>query len=141
MQTFLPYDDYKKSAKCLDYRRLGKQRVECYQILITLYTKRKAWSNHPATKMWRGYEIELCEYAIEMCNEWIKRGYKDNLSLKINNIKDLFVNKYKIVNLPHWINDIRVYESHKSRLLQKDNIWYSQFDWNVDCNLPYFWPV
>ena len=28
MQTFLPYKDFGKTAKCLDYRRLGKQRVE-----------------------------------------------------------------------------------------------------------------
>ena len=57
MQTFLPYPDFKKTAKCLDYRRLGKQRVECKQILNALQ-KRKGgitkggWVNHPATKMW-----------------------------------------------------------------------------------------
>ena len=28
MQTFLPYPDFKQSAACLDYSRLGKQRVE-----------------------------------------------------------------------------------------------------------------
>ena len=33
MQTFLPYPDFVKSAQCLDYRRLGKQRVEAKQIL------------------------------------------------------------------------------------------------------------
>jgi hypothetical protein len=27
MQTFLPYPSFVKSAKCLDYRRLGKQRA------------------------------------------------------------------------------------------------------------------
>ena len=36
MQTFLPYSDFIKSAKCLDYRRLGKQRVEAWQIYNTL---------------------------------------------------------------------------------------------------------
>jgi hypothetical protein len=36
MQTFLPYPDFKKSIKALDYRRLGKQRVEAYQIIRTL---------------------------------------------------------------------------------------------------------
>ena len=33
MQTFLPYPDFARSARCLDNRRLGKQRVESYQIL------------------------------------------------------------------------------------------------------------
>lgn len=36
MQTFLPYEDYEESAKSLDYRRLGKQRVETYQLLKVL---------------------------------------------------------------------------------------------------------
>lgn len=36
MQTFLPFSDFKKSAESLDYRRLGKQRVECLQILAAL---------------------------------------------------------------------------------------------------------
>ena len=33
MQTFLPYSDFIKTARCLDYKRLGKQRVEAKRIL------------------------------------------------------------------------------------------------------------
>ena len=33
MQTFLPHRSFSKSAETLDYRRLGKQRVEAKQIL------------------------------------------------------------------------------------------------------------
>lgn len=33
VNTFLVYSDYEKSASCLDRARLGKQRVEAYQIL------------------------------------------------------------------------------------------------------------
>ena len=36
MQTFLPYPDFAKSAMCLDNKRLGKQRIECLQILKAL---------------------------------------------------------------------------------------------------------
>jgi hypothetical protein len=39
LQTFLPYADFVKTAKCLDYRRLGKQRVEAFQILNILEGK------------------------------------------------------------------------------------------------------
>jgi hypothetical protein len=57
MQTFLPYYSFEESAKCLDYRRLGKQRVEVYQIINILEGKNKTngWVNHPAVKMWIGY--------------------------------------------------------------------------------------
>ena len=36
MQTFLPYPSFYFSAKSLDNKRLGKQRVEVLQILKTL---------------------------------------------------------------------------------------------------------
>jgi hypothetical protein len=50
MQTFLPYPDSKKSIQTLDYRRLGKQRVEAYQILRAI-TYGSGWRYHPVTKM------------------------------------------------------------------------------------------
>ena len=37
MQTFLPYPDFKKSLQTLDYRRLGKQRIEAYQIIFLFH--------------------------------------------------------------------------------------------------------
>ncbi|MFN7881952.1 MAG: pyrimidine dimer DNA glycosylase/endonuclease V, partial [bacterium] len=33
MQTFLPSPSFAESARILDNKRLGKQRVECKQIL------------------------------------------------------------------------------------------------------------
>jgi len=36
MQTFLPYDNFSMSARVLDNKRLGKQRVEALQILKVL---------------------------------------------------------------------------------------------------------
>ena len=56
MQTFLPYPDFQKTAQCLDNKRLGKQRVEARQIISTLEGKSNGWRNHPAVKMWKGYE-------------------------------------------------------------------------------------
>lgn len=79
MQTFLPYSDFAKCARVLDRQRLGKQRVECKQILVACAYGSKGWVNHPIVKMWRGYEFNLRQYAIAICNEWISRGYKDNL--------------------------------------------------------------
>ena len=38
MQTFLPYADFERSAKSLDYKRLGKQRVEAMQLIKAIET-------------------------------------------------------------------------------------------------------
>ena len=64
MQTFLPYQDFAKTAACLDYRRLGKQRIEAKQIYLALTVKDYGWKQHPAVKMWAGYECLLLIYGI-----------------------------------------------------------------------------
>ena len=44
MQTFLPHRDFEQSAKCLDMKRLGKQRVEAYQLLLIMHDpNKKGW--------------------------------------------------------------------------------------------------
>lgn len=134
MQTFLPYPDFKLSAACLDYRRLGKQRVEAYQILKVLNGESSAWSKHPATKMWMGYADALKMYGYAICSEWIARGYKDSL------LKHFVLDNISNVILPPWIGDDAFHASHRSNLLRKDFQFYSQFNWQDRNDLPYIWP-
>lgn len=140
MQTFLPSPSFAESASILDNKRLGKQRVECKQILKALrgeYAKTGAWVNHPATKMWRGYEWALCQYAATICEEWIKRGFKDSLLPYFIG----YIPKYN-PKFPTWIDDRPdVFASHRSNLLRKDANYYRQFKWREDASLPYVWPV
>jgi len=136
MQTFLPFRSFKDSAISLDYKRLGKQRVETYQILNALDGKSKGWVNHPATKIWRGYEGALCVYGMTMCREWIERGYKDSL-LPI--FRDRFLT-IEFFELPPIIGDARFHLSHKSNLIRKDPVFYRPiFGIEIPDNLPYYW--
>jgi hypothetical protein len=80
MQTFLPYADFERCAATLDSRRLGKQRVEAFQILRALRGEGRGWRNHPAVLMWRGYEDALGLYLNAMIAEWERRGYRNNVS-------------------------------------------------------------
>lgn len=142
MQTFLPYSDFKMSAAVLDYRRLGKQRVEAWQILNALrgVSKGKGWVNHPATRMWRGYEDALTLYGIAMCEEWINRGYNDNM---LPRFKELLPNGNIIygVSLPPWLGSEKFHRSHRSNLLRKKPEFYREF-WPKETDaLEYVWPV
>jgi len=147
MQTFLPYPDFKKSAKCLDWRRLGKQRVEAYQILRILcgVNEGNGWVNHPAVRMWEGYEWALFDYICEICLEWIEvRGYKDTIYDKIDLLPipgdpNLAINLN--LPMPPWFGDASFHASHRSNLLRKDPEWYGQFGWTEPNDLAYVWPV
>ncbi len=77
MQTFLPYEDFVASAAVLDDRRLGKQRVETYQILRALTWPAYGWKNHPAVRMWRGFTPALVRYGLDVCDAWEARGRAD----------------------------------------------------------------
>lgn len=133
MQTFLPYDDFRRSASCLDMRRLGKQRVEAKQLLAALRGNSTGWVNHPATKMWRGCESCLRLYKDAMIHEWVDRGYKNTMPLTSDINHDLVT--------PLWIGDPDFHDRHKSQLLAKDPEWYEQFEWDVEPGLPYLWPI
>lgn len=139
MQTFLPYKSFEKSAKILDYRRLGKQRVETYQILKALSNPNYGWQNHPAVKMWRGYEPALILYGYAICREWINRGYKDTCEHKIT----LFARKYPVglkVKMPKWLtSDFCI--SHQSNLVRKFPEYYKKYFPNVSPNLNYIWGI
>ena len=134
MQTFLPYKSFNESFKVLDYRRLGKQRVEAYQILNVLLgrTKTKGWVNHPATKMWKGYENALKQYHNECIEHWVARGYNNNM--KFEKIEGDIV-------YPHWLGDDVFHSAHRSNLLRKDKEFYSKYMWIETDNMEYYWPV
>lgn len=130
MQTFLPYRFFDETAKCLDYRRLGKQRVECMQILKAL-KKGGAWANHPSTLMWKGYEECLKVYMNEIITQWVSRGYKNTMELNDINIKEL--------RLPPWLGG-PIHSTHRAALLFKNFEFYKQYNWEEEPKIEYFWP-
>ena len=136
MQTFLPYPSFEKSAHCLDSKRLGKQRVECKQIMLALENPNYGWQHHPATKMWRGYEQALAMYGAAVCEEWLSRGYVDNLLPFFMDHYPLFM-AYK---LPPWLGNEALHLSHRSNLLRKMPSHYRPLWPNDPDDLPYVWP-
>lgn len=139
MQTFLPYDNFHDSARVLDRQRLGKQRVETWQILRALTGESKGWVNHPATKMWRGHEYALAVYGAVMCQEWIDRGYKDTLKERF--IRFMVDAPFTNITAPALLGVEAFHVSHQSNLLRKDPEHYSQYFTGVPDDLPYLWEL
>ena len=136
MQTFLPYPDYIRSVQSLDYRRLGKQRVEAMQIINILDGKQTSagWKNHPACKMWVGYTNSLKYYCNCCIDEWIKRGFKNTMQ------------RYDIVTNypdPWWLGNEGLHRAMRSGLIEKDETFYlPKFpDDKGYNNSKYWWPV
>ena len=133
MQTFLPYPDFKRSLAALDYKRLGKQRVEARQILGILRGQPSRWAAHPAVRMWRGFEDALVVYYNAALEEWAARGYRNIILQPLPECADPV--------MPPWLGRKDFHASHRSKLLAKNPIYYSRFGWKEEPGLPYVWPV
>lgn len=123
--------DFAVVAQSLDNKRLGKQRVEAYQILNCLAGKSDGWSNHPATRMWTNYMGALCDYGIAICLEWRNRGYNDSLLFKFLDANTGIHTK------PWWVQDSLLHLTHQSNLMRKAPKFYTYM---VPDNIPYVWP-
>ena len=145
MQTFLPLPGYLRSARVLDDKRLGKQRVECKQILRALgvpvggVVGKGGWRHHPAVKMWRGHEYSLACYSIAVCEEWRRRGHSDSLLPQFEQAASATYSSGSTAR-PAFVGDDQFHASHRSNLLRKDAQHYGQFAWSESADLPYVWP-
>jgi hypothetical protein len=143
VQTFLPYPSFAKSARILDDRRLGKQRVEALQLLNALTGKSRGWTNHPATKMWRGHEDMLVLYGLVVTREWKRRGFKDTCFEKIGAFLQEGKRRRRRKlrrSRPPWLGDERFHRSHQAALARKRPEHYRRFFPDVDDTLAYHWP-
>lgn len=140
MQTFLPYPSFEQSAAVLDQKRLGKQRVENLQIMAALITN-QGWTNHPATRMWLGYEYALLRYQYAICFEWhVVRGFQDTCLEKTYRLFWSAPYLREDACDPYWLGDPEFHRSHKSNLLRKDFEHYGKEGWDVPDDLEYVWP-
>lgn len=133
MQTFLPYADFYESASVLDYRRLGKQRVEGMQLIKAIEQGSSyGWYNHPCTQMWLNNLDALKEYTNSMIDEWVARGYKNTMAYY--HVPDSF-------DEPFWLGFDDLHISHQSNLIRKLPDFYRPvFGNDVPDNLEYLWP-
>lgn len=118
MQTFVPFPDLAASMAVLDDRRLGKQRVEVFQVLRALTWPAYAWKNHPAVRMWRGFVPGLVAYGVASCDEWTRRGYADAVRPQL--LAWSGGREPVDPDLPPWWGVEELHRSHRAALVRKD---------------------
>ncbi|MGW0858649.1 MSMEG_6728 family protein [Streptomyces sp. NPDC002690] len=151
MQTFLPYPDFRRSARALDDRRLGKQRVEAIQVLRGLTVPGYGWRRHPAVRMWAGYEEALVRYGLDVCGVWTETGRADTCAATLSADLAAFRGRGRALvrsqedlaesgELPPWLGDGAFHLSHRSALVRKDPEHYRPLFPKAPEDLPYVWP-
>jgi hypothetical protein len=150
VQTFLPCEDFAATARVLDRRRLGKQRVEAIQVLRALTVPGYGWRHHPAALMWTGYEEALVRYGLDICARWRALGHGDTCAATLGDelaaVKGVRRPRTQrrlaeAGELPPWLGDPAFHRSHRSALVRKDPGFYRDLFPGVPDDLPYVWPA
>lgn len=150
VQTFLPYPDFLESARVLDRRRLGKQRVEALQVFRALTVTGHGWRHHPAVAMWTGYREALACYGLTICEVWTSIGRADTCAASISadlrsatgsSVARTRRELAEAGELPPWLGDADFHRSHQSALLRKDAAYYGGLFSGIPDDLSYVWPI
>jgi hypothetical protein len=148
MQTFVPFNNFKDSASVLDNKRLNKQLLEGRQIykIVSSQQSKGAWVNHPAVKMWRGYDNALFKYLKVIKDECLSRNIQTEKNWNaLTEMHEWNWNRGNNVVMPLWWGDERVHQSHRNNLYRKDPEYYAEFNQDrfVSCcdRCNYWWPT
>ena len=149
VQTFLPFADFEASARSLDQKRLGKQRVECIQVLRGLVVEGYGWRHHPAVRMWKGFEEALGRYSFTCCEVWVESGFGDTCAATIGaELRAIGIGTVRSQDelaragrLPPWLGDEPFHHSHRAALVRKDPDFYGPKFPDVIEDVPYVWPT
>lgn len=131
MQVFLSEYTFAEAAEVLDTKRLVKQLLEGRQIMTVLAGESAGWKNHPAVKMFAGYERTLYSYLYAIKDEMKARGYKweNNWEVIQNTYMKYFLHGPQ--EAPKWMSNDkfdRVVITHRGRLFAKAPELYPQYE-------------
>ncbi len=143
VNTFIIVPDIHQTARMLDDKRLGKQRVEAKQLIDVLERYDSSgsceggWSNHPALRSWKGYTNALKAYFNIMVEEWIRRGFKNTMHIYPVDYRNFHIIKCRFdgktaqfetqpncYSYPFWIAFPPLYMSHQAALCRKNPEYY-----------------
>jgi hypothetical protein len=148
MQTFVPFDNFEDSAAVLDNKRLNKQLLEGRQIYNILSSNKTsgAWVNHPAVRMWKGYDNALFEYLRVIKDECLYRNIQTEKNWNaLTEMHEWNWHRGDSIVMPHWWGDERVHQSHRNNLYRKGPDHYAEFvnDEFISCcdRCSYWWPT
>lgn len=154
IQTWLPLPSYQESVRSLRMEELGIQRYHVLELMETIHEVPENSSQLPldyqrieieddmekAYNMWKGFELQLCEYGLTACDEWSQRRSKrDPMYSKIEFHMECATTEDADASKPNWFGDVDFHLSHQAALVRLDEKHYRSY-FLVDHERPLEWP-
>lgn len=139
----MPYLDYQETAKVLTNYDLEKQQKDVIAILDNLFQVDNKFIDQPVINMWRGHEVQLCNYGLMICDEWRYRAFKEvSMEKMLQHLHNAAEGNFTM-EAPGWMGDERIEMvtlSHQSNLI-RHNSTYSRYFKDTPDDLPLYWPI
>ena len=154
VQVWLPLPSFRDSLRTLSDEQLRVQRIDIIRLMDSFHEVQESElpreltsrvsAQSPIYKMWRGYEMQLCEYGLHACEEWnnrapVKKEAYDFYRM-ISNHLDWATGEESDMGKPNWFGDVDVHISHQAALVRLNPDHYRKY-FKVDEGLPLVWPV
>jgi hypothetical protein len=165
IQTWLPLPDYQESVRALRIEELGIQRLHVLELMEFIHEVHEDSSQLPQNykrnftgddyqdavnkgsdfpmvwSMWKGFELQLCEYGLTCCDEWQQRRSKrDPMYDKIEFHMECATTEDADGSKPNWFGDVDFHLSHQAALVRLDPKHYASY-FRVDTDRELEWPV
>lgn len=143
--TFLPVEDFRRSAEILDPRRRRNQPRETLEIMSALLKPGFGYQYHPAVLMWRGHGETLLRYQVAF-DDVLKSEASRAYLLKTERLIERFPDAVGHES-PPWLGHEPLHRSHRLVLFNKVPETYfgvfgdlsEEIDGRMNTAL-YFWP-
>lgn len=155
VQVWLPLPSFKDSLRTLSNDHLRKQRVDVIRLMDAFHEvqeselpkeyRARVYPTDAIYRMWQGYEMQLCEYGLQACEEWKNRvhsndSHEPDFYKMISDHLDWATGEDSDMGKPNWFGDVDVHLSHQAALTRLDPDHYRKF-FRVDESLQLVWPV
>lgn len=141
---WLPYPDFAETVRVLDTTTLSTQRLEILSVLDVIHETDTSGIGRAEDRLvdcWRGYEPQLCEFGILICEELARRDRPHSAAIQkdLESHLDWATSGEYSMEKPPWFGDIEVHRSHQSGLLRKFPDYYEAF-FDVTDDIEIVWP-
>lgn len=122
---YMPYPDFRRSAKCLSDQHLREQRVACRNVIQTLTVPRSAQLDAILRSTWEGHINAVLEVTDATLAEMARRKLKGPLGVTP------WMLRRNDEEPPDWLGDEAWHLGVKRILLKADPAHYGRMMWRV----------
>lgn len=147
-----PLPNFIDSLKTFSNSTLYAQRIHIVNLMDVIHEVQESelpkhlrvtyiTPDSPVYLMWVGYEMQLCEYGLQACEEFERRNLVDEFNLyeMTSHHLDWATGEEADMGKPNWFGDVDVHLSHQAALIRFDPDHYRKY-FKVDESLPVVWP-